>query len=326
MFINTYQILPYMDIRNVQKTGNMFYVYLPTSWCRKYNIKSNSKVTLLNNNDGSLGVFPHITEKKLSPLNIDLNEDDLFIINKLLVAAYINPTSSFKINLTKPVDIEKMLDQKKLLSIAMVEYDGKHLSCESSITIDDPISLLKTMIRKVKNLILLLKKSGDSNLLNIYEDEVDRSKLLIEKSIIHRLTFTELSSVKTVYLHYTALLSKDLERAVDQLLLIEKKETQFMDSVEDSINSLLLVLEKIAASNKAWIDTKDVILFAKKVDAIKTSNASNMSSYSKLIVKQMLTNISEVLFDWAVSSMIDEKQDKLSTESNNNTLYTKNHR
>jgi len=40
----------------------------------------------------------------------------------------------------------------------------------------------------------------------------------------------------------------------------------------------------------------------------------------------MLTNISEVLFDWAVSSMIDEKQDKLSTESNNNTLYTKNHR
>jgi len=184
MFINTYQILPYMDIRNVQKTGNMFYVYLPTSWCRKYNIKSNSKVTLLNNNDGSLGVFPHITEKKLSPLNIDLNEDDLFIINKLLVAAYINPTSSFKINLTKPVDIEKMLDQKKLLSIAMVEYDGKHLSCESSITIDDPISLLKTMIRKVKNLILLLKKSGDSNLLNIYEDEVDRSKLLIEKSII----------------------------------------------------------------------------------------------------------------------------------------------
>ena len=130
-----------MDIRNVQKTGNMHYVYLPTIWCRKYNIKSGSKVTVINNNDGSIRLSPHLTEKKLNHLNIDLAEDDQSIINKMMVAAYINPTSSFKINLTKHVDIQKLLDQKKLISLEMVEFDGKHISCESTIAVENPISL-----------------------------------------------------------------------------------------------------------------------------------------------------------------------------------------
>jgi hypothetical protein len=298
-----------MDIRNVQKTGNMFYAYLPTSWCRKHGVNSSSKISLMTNSDGSLSIFPQITEKRVTSINIDLAEDDQSIINKMLVAAYINPTSSFKISLTKAVDIQKLLDQKKLISLEMVEFDGKHISCESSIAIEDPLFLLKTMVRKVKNMLSVMRKDYDSQLMDIYEDEIDRSKLLIEKSVISRLTFNEPSPIKIVFLHYITLISKDLEKAVDQLPAIDRKEKAFLESVGECIGVLLQVLEKIVSTNRARIDHKDVIAFTKKVDSLRPGTVTSMNSYNKLLAKQMLTNISEVLFDWSISYMVEEKQE-----------------
>jgi len=287
----------------------MHYVYLPTIWCRKYNIKSGSKVTVINNNDGSIRLSPHLTEKKLNHLNIDLAEDDQSIINKMMVAAYINPTSSFKINLTKHVDIQKLLDQKKLISLEMVEFDGKHISCESTIAVENPISLLKTMVRKAKNMVSVMKKTDDIQLLEIYEDEIDRSKFLIEKSVISRLTFNETTNIKTVYLHYTALISKDLEKAVDQIPNVGKNDKVFLQSFEDSLSVLLQILEKILSGNTAELKHTDAITFAKKVDTMKSGATSNIQSYAKLQAKQLLTNISEILFDWSVSYMAEEKQE-----------------
>ncbi len=297
-----------MDIRNVQKTGNMHYVYLPTAWCRKYTIKSGSKVTVINNNDGSISIFPHITEKKLNHIDIELAEDDQSIINKMMVAAYINPTSSFKISLTKPVDIQKLLDQKKLISLEMVEFDGKHISCESSIAVEDPLSLLRTMVRKAKNMVSVMKKTNDKQLLEIYEDEIDRSKFLIEKSVISRLTFNEATTIKTVYLHYTALISKDLEKAVDQIPFVGRNDRQFLNSFEDSLSMLLQILEKVVSVNSTELSYKDTIAFTKKVDSIRAGPTTSMHSYNKFLVKQLLSNISEVLFDWSVSCLAESKQ------------------
>ncbi len=299
-----------MDIRNVQKTGNMFYAYLPTAWCRKYNIKPGSKISMQTSSDGTLAIFPHVTEKRLTNLTIDLAEDDQSILNKILVASYINPTSSFKINLMKDVDIERLLDQKKLISIEMVEFDSKHISCESSVAVEDPIPLLKTMVKKAKSMVGLIRKNYNKQLLQIYEDEIDRSKLLIEKSVINRLTFNETTSIKAVYLHYSALISKDLEKAADQIGMLTTKDQAFLASIEASIEELWQILEKISSSADVGISYTDVIVFAKKTEALNEGQKSNASYYSKLLVKQSLSNISEVLFDWSISHMVDRKYEK----------------
>ena len=299
-----------MDIRNVQKTGNMYYVYLPTLWCKSNSIKPASKVSLMPNNDGSLTISPQIAERKLKSLNIELAEDSQSIINKLLVASYINPTSSFKISLTKPVNIEKLITQKKLISIEMVEFDGKHISCESSVVVENPILLLRTMARKVKNMVCVMRTNYDQQLADRYEEEIDRSKLLIEKSVIHRLTFNEPSSIKNIYMHYAALISKDLEKAVDQLLILGKTEKSFLEMIEKCITNLLDIFDKIASLNHTNISYKDVILFSKNVDSIRLEPIKGPKSYSKLITKQMLENISEVLFDWSVTYMVEDKPDK----------------
>ena len=62
-----------MDIRNVQKTGNMHYVYMPTAWCKKNKIASDSKVAIEMNNDGSLTIHPQLVEKKSKELKLTID-------------------------------------------------------------------------------------------------------------------------------------------------------------------------------------------------------------------------------------------------------------
>src|SRR3989338_9028498 len=73
-----------MDLRNVQRTGNMFYVYLPTSWCKQWNISSHSHVQLSMTSDGKLQISPTVGEEKPKHIEMSIDEDDLDIINKLV--------------------------------------------------------------------------------------------------------------------------------------------------------------------------------------------------------------------------------------------------
>src|SRR3989338_7702806 len=105
-----------METRNIQKTGDMHYVYLPTSWCRDRKLSSGSKVSISYGRDGSLIISPQATEKNSKHLKFSISEDDQDIIHKLVVAAYINPASSFEITLQKEMDFTKLLNQKRLIS------------------------------------------------------------------------------------------------------------------------------------------------------------------------------------------------------------------
>src|SRR3989338_9483189 len=140
-----------MEIRNIQRTGNMHYFYLPTSWCRDRKIGPHSKVSISYGGNGSLIISPEITEKKPKHLKLSITEDDQDIIHKLVVASYINPASSFEISLEKEMDFTKLLNQKRLISLESVEIDKKQITCNGAISISDPESLLKTMAKKVKN-------------------------------------------------------------------------------------------------------------------------------------------------------------------------------
>ncbi|MBI2557762.1 hypothetical protein HYW20_00415 [Candidatus Woesearchaeota archaeon] len=290
-----------MEIRNIQKTGDMHYLYLPTSWCREHKIGPKSKVSIEQDSDGSMTISPQLTEKKPKHLKFSIAEDDEEVIHKLVVACYINPASSFEINFEKEMDFTKLLNQKRLISLESVEIDKKQITCSGAISIADPESLLKTMAKKIKNMIVVMQKNYDKELIERYEDEIDRSKMLIDKSIISSLTFERITKLKTIDLYYISLISKDLERTVDHLICVSNKETEFLGMVYDVIESLQLIIE-----NTNSLNHKTALQFIKKTAKIKNFEVKDIKSYDKERIRLSLTTIAEVITDWAITREIEK--------------------
>ncbi len=295
-----------MDIRNVQKTGNMHYVYMPTAWCKKNKIAADSKVAIEMNNDGSLTIHPQLVEKKSKELKLTINEDDHSIIQKLIIAAYINPASSFKINLEKKLDFSNLLQQRKLISLELVELGKNSITCDSSIQVSDASSLLNTMIRKIRNMLIVMLKNYNKELLERYEEEIDRSQLLIEKSVIDSLTFTRTSKLKSIDLYYISNISKDLEKMVDRLINIDKKETKFLQEVLDVMDLLKKILMNALDEKNPSLDYKTAIDFIKKVEAMKEVKITNLQTNEEMRLKQYLVAVSETLIDWAITKRVEE--------------------
>jgi phosphate uptake regulator len=290
-----------MEIRNVQRTGNMHYVYMPTSWCKKNKIDSNSKVFLDQKSDGSLVISSDKKEIEQKHLELKIDEQDSEILHRLIVASYINPLKSFKITLNKELNMAKILDQKKLISIESVELDGKTITCESNILISDPEAVLKTMVNKVKNLLIIIKDNYNKELIERYEEEIDRSKLLIDKAVIGFFTGNQIFKQKPIELHYISILSKDIERMVDHIIQLDQKEKVFLEEIYKVIQILKNILD-----NTSELDEIKAIFLTKNVLKIKKEKVGNLNSYLKRRVRQYLLNISEVILDFAITKKLED--------------------
>lgn len=293
-----------MDIRRIQHTGDMHYLYLPTAWCKEHKVGAASRVSITKGSGGSLIITPKLMEKKHKILELSINEDNLDIINKVVVASCINPIDSFIINLEKPLDQRKLLDQKRLISIELMEIDGKRISCESSFGVSDPDILLKTMVNKIKNMLVVMTKNYNSELIQRYEEEIDKTRLLIDKSVISSITFKRETSMKTINMHYIALIAKDLERMVDHLIHIDEKEKNFLSNIYELMDSLKEVIET-AIDPKNKLNYNDVIKFVRKVFRTKDDEVKDIQSYYRIRVKHYFGSISEVLMDWAITNEIE---------------------
>ncbi len=299
-----------MDVRNVQKTGNMHYVYLPTTWCKKYDIGRESKVSLVKNNDGSLSIHPVVMEKKKVRLQIDLSGTKRKlspdVLNKLIVASYINPADSFVITLNQKINMQEIFDQKTLLNIEFVDFDAEHISCESPMTIEEPFVLLKTMIKKVKSLLYVMQQSYHETLIAKYEDEIDKSKLLIEKAVIGAMVNAVPSTMRPVELHYTALIAKELERLVDHLKELSNAEQAFLSEVERHVVSLSGFLEKIETGD---VHYPDAVEFLQAVSPDhRQFNRAKLSEYHKIRIVSSFRVISETIMDWIVTTHLLEQR------------------
>ena len=291
-----------MDIRNVQRTGNMHYVYLPTSWCKQYNINSDSKVSVEMADHGSLTISPVLKERELQSIELTLDETDHKIIGMLIMACYINPTKSFKINLKKGTDIAKLLSQKGAISgFEFVEIEGDSITHESSMTINDPDALLKTMVKKIKNLSHIMITDYNKDLIQKYEEEVDRSKLLIDKAVASSLILNEPSKLKSIELHYTALISQHLERMVDNLIFVDKKEKTLIQQVSNVMGTIKELLDDI--ENLSHRNASELI---KRVLAIKKPSVTNLTDYQIRRIRSTLLKAAEVFLDWAITKMVEK--------------------
>lgn len=289
-----------MEIRNVQRTGDMHYLYLPTSWCREHKIGPKFKVSIEHNTDGSLTISPQIIEKKPKHIKFNITEDEPEIIHKLVVASYINPVASFEINMDKEMDFTKLLNQKRLISLESVEIDKKQITSEGIVTVSDPGSLLKTMVKKIKNMIIVMSKNYDKGLIERYEDEIDRSKMLIDKSVIGSLTMGKTTKLKNIDLYYISLISKELERLVDRLICLDESSKKYFDEIAVPIEILQNILQ-----DTSRLEQKQAMEFAKAVLSLKKVDVKDLKSYDMMRMRQNLVKISEVVMDWMVTLKIE---------------------
>ncbi len=285
-----------MDSRNVQRTGDMFYLYLPTRWCKKYNISSKTKVGVQINADGSLGIYPQAATKKKTHLQIKVKGDDVNALHKLIVASYISPVDSFKITLDNELDFTKILNQKNLVSLELVEIDGNHILCESSMSINDPLLLLTTMIRKTRNLLNVLVTDAPKELFERYESEIDRSRVLIEKSVIGSFVNPAESQHKTVELYFMSLVSKELERLADHLISLEKPTENFCKKVAKALG----VVQDLLDSGCKKLDIEAALSFVTFISTLQDVKVKDVESYDQRRIVRALHAISEVIIDWAV--------------------------
>lgn len=294
-----------MDIRKVQRTGNMYYVYLPTAWCKKQGINADSQVGIEQDSSGVLSVNPQTVEKKAKDLRITISEDDPNVIQKVIMACYINPSKSFHISLEKEMDFAKLLHQKKLIQIEMIEMDKRAISCESNIMIEDPDALLKTMVHKTRNLLQLMASNYDKELIARYEDEIDKSKILIDKAIIASLTFNKITKLKTIDLYYISMISRQIERMVDHIINIDKSDVRFLGCLLKSVDILKSIVDEIAAP-KGEIGIKSAITFIKSAGKIPNPEIRNLKTYDKGRIRGLMIEISEIFIDWAITKQIEK--------------------
>jgi len=256
------------------------------------------------NNDGSISIFPEVIEKEGKTINITLPEATSDILIKLIMACYINPTKSFNIKLEKETKLSDILDKKKAISaLEFVELDENNITHESSLSIKDPDSLLKTMVKKIKNLISVMVEHYDKELINKYEEEIDRSKLLITKSVTSSLVLNEPTKLKTVDLHYIALLSQNLERMVDSLILVDQNEVGFLRKILKIFENIKDLLEDL---NK--LELTGVIELEKNISLVKTPEIENIKTYGLRRIKRHLSNVSDVFFDWAITKEVEKNK------------------
>ncbi len=285
-----------MDIRNIQKTGNMFYVYLPTAWCKKLGINQHSKVGLEVDNNNNLNVSPRLTQKKAKHLEFKIDETDLEVINRLIVSCYLNPLGSFKIKLSKNIDYTKLLDQKRLISLELVEFSEDSITCDASVSISDPLALLTTMARKIRNMIVVMIKKPNKDLIEKYEEEIDRNNILIEKSVLAAFANLSHTSIKTSDLHFMSIISRSLERMVDWLIIIDKPQKNFLNSLESTLKKLSEIIDNI---NKKQVNINLAI------DLIKQANYLEEKEREEERIKRNMLTISEAVMDWMISKQIE---------------------
>ncbi|MDO8480799.1 MAG: hypothetical protein Q7S65_03180 [Nanoarchaeota archaeon] len=288
-----------MEIRNIQKTGKMHYVYLPTEWCRKHKITSDTKVGLTQMNDGTILISPQLQGRKHNSVELALPAKYTDTLMNAIMACYVNPTQSFRIHLGKKANIKELLSKKTLISgLEFVEIDGEHVTYEASMQIAEPDALLKTMVKKIKNLLYVMTDQHDAGIIQNYEEEIDRSKVLIQKSVISALVDNESMRLKAIELHYTMQLAIELERMVDHLIQITDVNKGFMQPLKGIIDLLKDILDNISD-----LTPVKAAHFTQQVMDLQDAGPITSKNYHRARIKDYLMNLAEVIYDWSVTKL-----------------------
>ncbi len=274
-----------MELRNIQRSGTTYYVYLPAQWCKNNKIDPKSKLLLDTSPEGKLMITPFENKKDEQTLEITMPDSEPTFINNYIKAAFLNPVKSFKIKLNKEIDSNDILLYKEHMGgIEFVEFGKNQVTCEAPIFTKEPDVLLSIMIRKVLSMIDLIKETHNKDLIDRYEEEIDRSNISIRKAAMSTLMFKRTSNLKHIELFYIVEISSELEKIADHI-------------VSDNLNKK--ELEKTTELIKTIQKTM------KELDIDSCKSFFDLTNKNKIkIIHNHLSSISDIFIDWSITKMI----------------------
>ncbi|NTV23511.1 MAG: hypothetical protein HGA85_04005 [Nanoarchaeota archaeon] len=286
-----------MDTRKIQRSGTTYYLYLPAPWCREHNLTTDSVVHLSKSSKGDLIVEPRKGDSTLPSLKIQLDDTSQDVVNKFLIAAYISPVREFNISLAEPLSPDQILFHKTLLGgLELVDIEDNNISCHTTLALSDPDILLSAMIKKILSIVHLMKKEPKHELIQRYEDEIDKSNLLINKAIMSALMYKKDSKIRHINLFYIGMISRSLEQIGDILITIDE-DPKLLDSIDTAMESLLLLLETMKQS--------DLISFIKETRKL-SREVKDLNTYKRMNLHSLLSHIAEILCDWVIVDLVEK--------------------
>lgn len=279
--------------RRLQKIGSSILMSLPAEWIKTLGLKKGDILSIENNDDNSITIFPtsnrNSQAKEIAIHLLDLSHEKL--INQIY-GAYLLGYDTIKIVGRTQIDFENREIIKKamrnLIGLEIVDEDGLNMTIQflldaHSMNISKILKQMSSIVSGMHKDIVNAMKTRDSEidlLVRGRDDEVNRQYFLIVRLIRTAMMDRRLASsldLSNIDILDYRIAANHLENAGDFISRLSSQLSGFFDKIkyEKIIEANYLILEMQEKSISGFI-TKDteksshVVTLFNKFDAIST--------------------------------------------------------
>jgi phosphate uptake regulator len=283
----------FQNERRLQKIGSSILMSLPAEWIRTMGLKKGDILSIENNDDNSITIFPaadrNSQAKEIAIHLLDLSHDKL--INQIY-GAYLLGYDIIKIVGRTQIDFEDREIIKKamrnLIGLEIVDEDGLNMTIQflldaHSLNVSKILKQMSSIVSGTHKDIVNAMKTRDGGidlLVRGRDDEVNRQYFLIVRLIRTAMMDRRLASsldLSNIDILDYRIAANHLENAGDLISRLSSQLSGFLDEIkyEKIIEANYLILEMQEKSISGFI-TKDteksshVVTLFNKFDAIST--------------------------------------------------------
>lgn len=283
----------FQNERRLQKIGSSVLMSLPAEWIKTMGLKKGDILSVENNDDNSITIFPaadrNSQAKEIAIHLLDLSHDKL--INQIY-GAYLLGYDIIKIVGRTQIDFEDREIIKKamrnLIGLEIVDEDGLNMTIQflldaHSLNVSKILKQMSSIVSGTHKDIVNAMKTRDGGiglLVRGRDDEVNRQYFLIVRLIRTAMMDRRLASsldLSNIDILDYRIAANHLENAGDLISRLSSQLSGFLDEIkyEKIIEANYLILEMQEKSISGFI-TKDteksshVVTLFNKFDAIST--------------------------------------------------------
>ncbi len=281
------------EIRSVQLSGkSTFIVSLPKHWIKSNNIKVHDKLVILENEDGSLTIYPYnkFKRKDESIITVDFKTYNSYEeVLRECIALYLAGYQSIKvINITSNLHELKEELRERLVGIEIID------ETINSFTIHVFTSSIEVNIGKILERMFSIVYLMFENFISFVKGEVDYYKRIIELDTDVDRFYNFISrqinqALSNSYLVYELGLNNKLECI--EYKLVARALERIADHIEEMVSNFIK-LSSISEEIK-----KDIVNLSEKIKENFKDMLITFLKKDKEKANKNITNIIEILND-----------------------------
>ncbi|MDT7864769.1 MAG: PhoU domain-containing protein [Thermoproteota archaeon] len=281
------------EIRSVQLSGkSTFIVSLPKHWIKSNNIKVHDKLVILENEDGSLTIYPYnkFKRKDESIITVDFKTYNSYKeVLRECIALYLAGYQSIKIiNITSNLHELKEELRERLVGIEIID------ETINSFTIHVFTSSIEVNIGKILERMFSIVYLMFENFISLVKGEVDYYKRIIELDTDVDRFYNFISrqinqALSNSYLVYELGLNNKLECI--EYKLVARALERIADHIEEMVSNFIK-LSSVCEEIK-----KDIVNLSEKIKENFKDMLITFLKKNKEKANKNITNIIEILND-----------------------------